>query len=122
MTAYDVFQIILAVACLGVAIYCHVLAARLRRLNNLETGLGGAIAVMTSEISRLEGAICAARAEALAATQTLQAEVDRAKEERAFWVLQQKFAEATQGGPDRPRMRVRRRKATHLAELAHETA
>lgn len=121
MTAYDLFQLILAGACVGVALYCHVLARRLRKLNDLETGLGGAIAVMTAEISRLEGAIGAARSEALTATRTLQSEVDRAKEERAFWVLQQKFSEAAKS--PMPRARLRRRKGVAEApEAARETA
>ena len=70
---------------------------------------GGAIAVMTSEISRLERSILLAKAEATAATRSLSDEIDRAKEERAFWTLQKKFAET---GPVRPaRLQRRRRRA-----------
>lgn len=77
-----IFQGALVAACLAVAVYCHVLARRLRRLNDLETGLGGAIAVMTAEVARLEAAIAAARTEAEQAGMALAAEVERARDER----------------------------------------
>ena len=91
----------------GLAFFCFLLARRLRKLNDLETGLGGAIAVMTSEIGRLERSIQAAKTEALQATHNLAEEIERAKQERAFWVLQQKFAETAAPGPTRLRRRRR---------------
>ena len=54
MTLEHVFQAALLAASLGLGAFCLTLSRRLRRLNDLETGLGGAIAVMTSEIGRLE--------------------------------------------------------------------
>lgn len=106
MTASQILQLALLTFSVGVGFFCFVLARRLRRLNDLETGLGGAIAVMTSEIGRLERAIHAAKAEATVATRGLAEEVERAKEERAFWVLQKKFSEAA---PAAARLRRRRR-------------
>ena len=82
------------------AAFCFVLSGRLRRLNDLETGLGGAIAVMTAEINRLEAAIGAAKAEATAATKALATQVERAKTERALWTLQQ---QGPARRPPRPR-------------------
>ena len=54
MTLSLILQGALVVAGLAVAGFCHLLARRLRKLNDLETGLGGAIAVMAAEIARLE--------------------------------------------------------------------
>lgn len=106
MTIATIMQAILAVLAAGVGAYCVVLARRLRRLNDLESGLGGAIAVMTAEIARLEAAMEAARAEATAASRALSAEIERAKGERAFWVMQQQF------GADRTARRTVRRRRT----------
>ena len=52
MTLSLLLQGALVVAGLAVAGFCHLLARRLRKLNDLETGLGGAIAVMAAEIAR----------------------------------------------------------------------
>lgn len=93
MTISQILQVALLAFSGGLAVFCFLLARRLRKLNDLESGLGGAIAVMTSEISRLERSIHAAKTEATQATQGLAGEIERAKEERAFWLLQQKFAE-----------------------------
>lgn len=62
MTMTLFIQAALVVAGLSVAGFCHLLARRLRKLNDLETGLGGAIAVMAAEIARLEAALAAAQA------------------------------------------------------------
>lgn len=109
MTIAQLLQIALIAFTIGLSFFCFSLARRLRKLNDLESGLGGAIAVMTSEISRLEKSILLAKAEAMRATQGLSDEIERAKEERAFWLLQQKFAEA---GPARPARLQRRRRRT----------
>ncbi|WP_199258769.1 hypothetical protein [Paracoccus binzhouensis] len=113
MTIAQLLQVVLIAFTVGLSAFCFALARRLRKLNDLETGLGGAIAVMTSEIGRLEKSILLAKAEAMAATRALSDEIERAKEERAFWMLQQKFAEA---GPARHvrLQRRRRREGAHL--------
>ena len=76
-----------------VAAFCLVLARRIRKLNDLENGLGGAIAVMAIEIDRLERAMQAAKGEATTAGQSLIQEIARAKEERAYWILQGSFSQ-----------------------------
>lgn len=87
-------------ACLGLAVFCVTLARRLRRLNDLETGLGGAIAVMAAEVDRLEKAIRAARDEATSASRSLADEVAAARRERALWDLRQKIAAAAMAPAD----------------------
>ena len=112
MTISQILQLALLAFSMGLSVFCFVLARRLRRLNDLETGLGGAIAVMTSEIGRLERAIHAANAEATLATQGLAGEIERAKEERAFWILQKKFADSTVARPVRLQRRRQRGERT----------
>ncbi|MFD1883726.1 hypothetical protein [Paracoccus pacificus] len=120
---YQILQASIGVGSVALAIFCMVLARRLRRLNDLETGLGGAIAVMTAEIARLETAIRAARDEATVATQRLAEEVERAKQERAFWVLQRKFSDAQEAGkPAETPPRQRRRLRAARPEVSHEAA
>lgn len=90
----------LLLACLGLAVFCITLARRLRRLNDLETGLGGAIAVMAAEVDRLERAIRSARDEATSASRALADEVAAARRERALWDLRQKIAAAAMAPAD----------------------
>ncbi|MDO5657938.1 MAG: hypothetical protein Q4G36_06410 [Paracoccus sp. (in: a-proteobacteria)] len=106
MTLIDLSSLISAAIGLPLAVYCFVLSRRLRRLNDLETGLGGAIAVMTAEISRLEGAILKARDEAAEASGHLTRNIETARSEKAFWALQAELARAGRAAPAR-RLRPR---------------
>ena len=94
MTIETILQGIFASGSLGLVVFCVVLARRLRKLNDLETGLGGAIAIMAAEVDRLEKAIVAARDEARAESEALAKEVSRSRGERANWELQRKIAVA----------------------------
>lgn len=114
MSIFDLPALISALIGPPLAIYCFVLSRRLRRLNDLETGLGGAIAVMTAEISRLESAIRKARDEAAEASGHLTRNIETARSEKAFWALQ---AELARAGQPASRRRLRRRK-TEKAENA----
>ncbi|RCW82865.1 hypothetical protein [Paracoccus lutimaris] len=108
MTVSAILQVVLITFMVGLAGFCFTLTRRLRKLNDLETGLGGAIAVMASEISRLEKSIILAKSEAMAATRALSEEIERAKEERAFWMLQKKFSESMPARPVKLQRRRRR--------------
>lgn len=94
MTPDQIFQAALLAASLGLGGFCVILSRRLRRLNDLETGLGGAIAVMAAEVDRLERAIRSAKAEATEASEALAREIATARKERALWDLHQKIAQA----------------------------
>ncbi|WCR11209.1 hypothetical protein JHW45_02030 [Paracoccus stylophorae] len=110
MSIETLLQAALAVASVGLAGFCLVLARRLRRLNDLETGLGGAIAVMAAEVDRLERAIVAARSEATDASERLVADIARARKERAMWDLRQRIdAAATPQTRPVPARRLRKR-------------
>lgn len=94
MNVEYVFQAALLVASIGLALFCLVLSRRLRRLNDLETGLGGAIAVMAAEVDRLEVAMRIARDDATAASEALLQSIAAARKERALWDLRQKIDNA----------------------------
>ena len=113
MTVAMILQAALVCAGIALAGFCLLLSRRLRKLNDLETGLGGAIAVMTGEIARLEAALAAARAGASAASDDLAQQIEKAKSERAYWALQQKFIPATEGA--RRPLRRRRTRETQDA-------
>ena len=52
--------LMIAGAC-GAAIYCAVLAHRLRRFNDLEKGVGGAVAVLSAQVDDMTRTLAAAR-------------------------------------------------------------
>lgn len=109
MSVLEIVAILLIPATAYIAGLLILLSRRLRKLNNLESGLGGAIAVMTSEISRLEKAILAARSEAQNACDALEQSLAHAREEKACWALQAKMtAESTKLLPAGKRLRRRR--------------
>lgn len=109
MSVDQLFQGALVIAAMGLAVFCLTLARRLRRLNDLETGLGGAIAVMAAEVDRLEQAIRAARDEAGAASRSLAAQIATARHERDLWDLRQRMSQAADAAPDSPARRLRKR-------------
>jgi hypothetical protein len=55
-------DMLMIAASLGAAIYCLVLAARLRKFTTLETGMGGAIAVLSAQVDDMTRALEKARA------------------------------------------------------------
>lgn len=112
MTLALILQAALVAAGLALAGFCLLLSRRLRKLNDLETGLGGAIAVMAAEISRLESALAAARAGATHASDGLAQEIEKAKSERAYWALQRQFL------PSAPPRRPLRRRRTEETQDA----
>ncbi|WP_050524738.1 hypothetical protein [Pseudorhodobacter wandonensis] len=54
-------DILLASGAFGAAIYCYVLAQRLKKLQTLETGMGGAIAVLSAQVDDMTRALETAR-------------------------------------------------------------
>ena len=54
-------DMLMTAATLGAAIYCIVLAKRLRRFTTLETGMGGAIAVLSAQVDDMTRALENAR-------------------------------------------------------------
>ena len=54
-------DIFLAAGAFGAAIYCYILARRLKKLQTLETGMGGAIAVLSGQVDDMTQALGKAR-------------------------------------------------------------
>ncbi|KGM49873.1 hypothetical protein [Pseudooceanicola atlanticus] len=55
-------DILLVAGALGAAFYCFVLARRLTRFNDLENGVGGAVAVLSAQVDDLTRTLAAAQA------------------------------------------------------------
>lgn len=110
MTLMIMVQFAVFILSAAVGVFCLVLSRRLRRLNDLETGLGGAIAVLSAEMSRMQSGLNAARQEAGAAARHLSDEIERAKSERAYWTLQRGMVGAP---PKRPLRRRREEGREH---------
>ncbi|AGT07448.1 hypothetical protein [Paracoccus aminophilus] len=111
MTIFQMLEALLLVGSAVLGFFCFSLSRKLRRLNDLENGIGGAIAVLISECTRLEQAMAHARSEATRASAALAADIERSKQERAYWVLQQSFTPPAEAGHG-PRLRRRRASAT----------
>lgn len=72
-------DILMALGALGAAVYCHVLSGRLRRFNALESGMGGAIAVLSQQVDEMTRTLEEARMAAHGSTDSLAQLVERAE-------------------------------------------
>jgi hypothetical protein len=64
---------LLGAGAIGAAVYCMVLAQRLRRFNQLETGMGGAVAVLSAQVDDMTRALQKAQATAAESSGALAA-------------------------------------------------
>lgn len=65
-------DMLMIAATIGAAIYCLVLATRLRKFTTLETGMGGAIAVLSAQVDDMTRALEKARGVAGSAEHNLE--------------------------------------------------
>ncbi len=72
-------DILLVSGALGAGFYCYILARRLSRFNDLENGVGGAVAVLSAQVDDLSRTLDAARTTAGSSTASLEALTDRAE-------------------------------------------
>ncbi|NIZ60482.1 hypothetical protein DL239_05770 [Sedimentitalea sp. CY04] len=72
-------DILLVAGALGSGLYCFVLARRLNRFNDLEKGVGGAVAVLSAQVDDLNKSLVAARAMSDGSTKSLEALTGRAE-------------------------------------------
>ncbi len=75
-----VSDILLGAGALGAAVYCGVLAHRLKRFNNLENGVGGAVALLSAQVDDMTRTLDLARKAAGHSSDTLTALTERAEE------------------------------------------
>ncbi len=66
-------DILLVAGSFGAALYCYVLAARLKRFTTLESGMGGAIAVLSAQVDDMTVALEQARGAATGSSESLEA-------------------------------------------------
>jgi hypothetical protein len=70
---------LLAAGAFATALYCMVLARRLKRFTTLETGMGGAIAVLSAQVDDMTKALERARSTAHSSSSGLEDQVRRAE-------------------------------------------
>lgn len=73
-------DILLAGGAFGAAIYCYVLSARLKNFATLESGMGGAIAVLSVQVDDMTRALDKARGAATGSASGLEAATRRAED------------------------------------------
>lgn len=73
-------DILLAAGAIGAGFYCMILGRRLNRFNDLEKGVGGAVAVLSAQVDDLTRTLAAAQATAGASAATLSDLTTRAEE------------------------------------------
>lgn len=78
-----VSDILLAAGAFGAAVYCYVLSARLKRFTALESGMGGAIAVLSAQVDDMTRALQQAREAAQGSAADLRALTDRGESQAA---------------------------------------
>ena len=71
---------LLVAAALGAGLYCLILGRRLNRFNDLETGVGGAVAVLSAQVDDLSKTLSSAQATAAESARTLTDLAARAEE------------------------------------------
>jgi hypothetical protein len=73
-------DMLLLAGTLGATLYCYVLARRLRRFNDLEKGMGGAIAVLSAQVDDMTKALNGAQNSARHSTDSLEGLTGRAEQ------------------------------------------
>lgn len=73
-------DILLAAGAIGAGVYCFVLGRRLNRFNDLEKGVGGAVAVLSAQVDDLNRTLTAAQQTASESAQTLTDLTKRAED------------------------------------------
>jgi hypothetical protein len=65
-------DVLLVAGSFGAAVYCYVLSTRLKRFTTLESGMGGAIAVLSAQVDDMTVALEKARGAANASAESLE--------------------------------------------------
>lgn len=73
-------DILLGAGAIGAGFYCFVLSHRLKALNQLENGMGGAIAVLSAQVDDMTKALGTARGAAGDSARTLREMTERAEQ------------------------------------------
>lgn len=95
-------DILLAAGAIGAGFYCFVLGRRLNRFNDLEKGVGGAVAVLSAQVDDLTKTLTAAQASAGRSAQTLTDLSQRAEQTAQRLELQMAALHDLPGQPAPP--------------------
>ncbi|MDP3262495.1 MAG: hypothetical protein U1E06_03560 [Tabrizicola sp.] len=66
-------DVLMVAGSFGAAFYCHILSLRLKRFTTLETGMGGAIAVLSAQVDDMTRALDKAQGAANGSASSLEA-------------------------------------------------
>jgi hypothetical protein len=72
-------DVLMVAGCIGAALYCFLLSSRLKKFTTLESGMGGAIAVLSAQVDDMTKALEAARKVAGGAAHSLEDLTSRAE-------------------------------------------
>lgn len=72
-------DMLLMAGAVGAGLYCFVLSRRLRKFNDLEKGVGGAVAVLSAQVDDLTRTLTRAHGTASASVKTLSGVTERAE-------------------------------------------
>lgn len=112
-------DILLGAGALGAAFYCMILARRLKRFNQLETGMGGAIAVLSAQVDDMTKVLTKAQATATNSSQSLEALTKRAEQgAERLEILLASLHDLPEPDALAPRQRVIRRRPRFGGEAA----
>ena len=121
-------DVLMSAGAFGAAIYCYVLAGRLKRFSTLESGMGGAIAVLSAQVDDMTRALEKARGAANGSASSLEGMTARAEAVAARLELlvaamhdlpeAPPQPEVSEGEPDRKLRFVRRRVPRETMEAA----
>lgn len=108
-------DILLAAGAIGAGAYCMVLSRRLKQFNQLENGMGGAIAVLSAQVDDMTKALERARATASASASSLESLNARAQQSaERLELLLASLHDLPEAEPDTTRkVRVARRRQRH---------
>jgi len=73
-------DILLVAGALGAALYCMILSRRLKRFNDLEKGVGGAVAVLSVQVDDMTKTLEKARVAASVSTSSLESLTGKAED------------------------------------------
>jgi hypothetical protein len=122
-----VADILLAGGAFGAAIYCYVLALRLKKFSTLESGMGGAIAVLSAQVDDMTRALDRARGAATGSASSLEALTERSEAVAARLEIllaamhdlpEPKPAQETEASEAERRLRFVRRRSPRETEAA----
>jgi len=106
-------DILMTSGALGAGLYCLVLSRRLSRFNDLERGMGGAVAMLSVQVDDLKRALEEAKASASQTADSLEETIERAEEAARrldLAIASGGVTSDTPGLAEAPRRQVRRRR------------